>query len=92
MSKYEVTFEEYTLFCTATNRKVPGDEGWGKGKRPVIHVSWLDAIAYCNWLSEANGLTPAYATDVDGRVKLNVESKGYRLPTGSGMGVCGPLS
>ena len=29
----------------------PGDEGWGRGRRPVINVSWKDAKSYVSWLS-----------------------------------------
>jgi len=55
MGKYEVTFEEYDKFCEATGRSKPDDEGWGRGKRPVINVSWNDAKAYVQWLSEQTG-------------------------------------
>jgi len=57
IGKYEITFEEYDAFCSATSRKGPGDEGWGRGSRPVVNVSWNDAIAYCNWLSEKEKLS-----------------------------------
>lgn len=50
MSKYEVTFEQYDLFCDVTGRKKPGDEGWGRGKLPVINVSWDDATAFAIWM------------------------------------------
>jgi formylglycine-generating enzyme required for sulfatase activity len=50
MSKYEITFEQYDLFCTATNRAKPNDEGWGRGNRPVINVSWHDANAFAEWM------------------------------------------
>ncbi|MCP4695399.1 MAG: SUMF1/EgtB/PvdO family nonheme iron enzyme, partial [Gammaproteobacteria bacterium] len=46
-----VMFAEYDLFCEAVKRDKPGDEGWGRGKRPVINVSWKDAETYCKWLS-----------------------------------------
>jgi len=52
MGKYEVTFEEYDKFCEATGRSKPDDEGWGRGKRPVINVSWDSAKDYAKWLSE----------------------------------------
>ena len=55
MSKYEVTFEEYDRFTAATGRKRPDDEGWGRGRRPVINVSWEDAVAYTKWLSTKLG-------------------------------------
>ncbi len=50
MSKYEVTFEQYDAFCDATGRKKPSDGGWGRGKRPVINVSWGDASAFASWM------------------------------------------
>ena len=50
MSKYEVTFDQYDAFCEATGREKPGDEDWGRGRRPVINVSWDDANAFASWL------------------------------------------
>jgi formylglycine-generating enzyme required for sulfatase activity len=38
-------------------RELPGDRGWGRSRRPVIYVSWHDAVAYCVWLSEQTGRT-----------------------------------
>jgi formylglycine-generating enzyme required for sulfatase activity len=31
------------------------DEGWGRGRRPVIYVSWKDAVEYAKWLSGQTG-------------------------------------
>ncbi|MGI6369644.1 MAG: formylglycine-generating enzyme family protein [Ignavibacteria bacterium] len=50
MSKYEVTFEQYDMFCEATGREKPYDWNWGRGKRPVINVSWHDAVAFAEWM------------------------------------------
>ncbi|MCX7099617.1 MAG: SUMF1/EgtB/PvdO family nonheme iron enzyme [Methylococcales bacterium] len=55
LGKYPVTFAEYALFVQATQRQLPNDEGWGKGKRPVINVSWQDANNYAAWLSAQTG-------------------------------------
>jgi formylglycine-generating enzyme required for sulfatase activity len=55
LGRYEVTFAEYDRFCAATGRDQPDDEGWGRGQRPVINVSWQDATAYARWLSEQTG-------------------------------------
>ena len=79
IGKYEVTFDEYDRFCEATGRQKPNDEGWGRGKRPVIYVSWFDAVAYCNWLSKQEGLPPVYKIAGDGVVFLSGRS-GYCLP------------
>ena len=55
MSKYEVTFKEYDVFTDATGRERVDNEGWGRGLRPVVNVSWYDAMAYTEWLSEQTG-------------------------------------
>ena len=54
---YEVTFEEWDACAAAGGCEGyrPDDEGWGRGKRPVIHVSWEDAQAYVEWLSRKTG-------------------------------------
>ena len=55
MGVQEVTYAQYDRFARATGRHLPGDFGWGRGDRPVIHVSWDDARAYANWLSGQTG-------------------------------------
>ncbi|MBK8906431.1 MAG: formylglycine-generating enzyme family protein [Rhodospirillales bacterium] len=55
IGRFPVTFEEYDNFCEATGREQPGDEGWGRGRCPVINVSWDDAQAYVKWLAAATG-------------------------------------
>ena len=50
-----VTFAEYDRFCEATDREIAEDEGWGRDDWPAIHVSWIDATAYCEWLSGETG-------------------------------------
>ena len=57
MGKFEVTFAEYDKFAEATGKSKPSDNGWGRGNRPVINVSWNDATAYAKWLSNQTGKT-----------------------------------
>jgi formylglycine-generating enzyme required for sulfatase activity len=54
VGKNAVTFDEWDA-CTAgggCNAYVPNDAGWGRGRMPVINVSWQDAKAYVAWLSQ----------------------------------------
>ena len=55
MGRYPVTFKQYDRFVAATGAERPDDEGWGRGRRPVINVNWEDAKAYAAWLSEQTG-------------------------------------
>jgi len=55
MAQYETTFEEYDRFAEATGRELPDDAGFGRGRRPVINVSWEDAKDYAQWLSQRTG-------------------------------------
>jgi formylglycine-generating enzyme required for sulfatase activity/ankyrin repeat protein len=80
LSKYEITFEQYDQFCNQTGRQIASDEGWGRGNRPAINVRWLDAAAFCNWLSDREGLTPFYAFSGT-TATMNWRADGYRLPT-----------
>ena len=65
MGRHEVTFEEYDRFAIATDRSLPRDEGWGRGSRPVINVSWEDARDYTQWLSQETGLRYRLPSDAE---------------------------
>jgi formylglycine-generating enzyme required for sulfatase activity len=57
VGKYAVTFDEWDA-CVADggcNGYKPSDVDWGRGKRPVVNVSWNDAQAYISWLKRKTG-------------------------------------
>jgi formylglycine-generating enzyme required for sulfatase activity len=58
VGKFEITFAEWDA-CAADGgclkNKQPRDEGWGRGKHPVVNVSWNDTQEYITWLSQKAG-------------------------------------
>jgi len=57
VGRFAVTFDEWDA-CVADggcNGYSPNDAGWGRGRRPVIYVSWNDARTYVHWLSNKTG-------------------------------------
>jgi formylglycine-generating enzyme required for sulfatase activity len=80
LATHELTFAEYEAFCRATGQPQPDPNGWGRGRRPVIDVSWYDALLYCNWRSRREGLKEVYLID-GAKVTPDWNANGYRLPT-----------
>jgi len=62
---YEVTFTEWDHCVSEGGCRGyrPDDSGWGRGRRPVMDVSWNDAKAYVAWLSERSGSRYRLATE-----------------------------
>ena len=60
IGRTEITFDDWAV-CVAAGacRGGQNDHGWGRGRRPVINVTWADAQAYAGWLSGLTGA--AYA-------------------------------
>ena len=64
--KYEVTFDEWDA-CGREDgcSHNPGDRGWGRGRRPVINVSWNDAKQYVEWLARKTGRNYRLLTEAE---------------------------
>jgi formylglycine-generating enzyme required for sulfatase activity len=70
IGKYPITNEQYAAFVRATKHKIP--RYWKKGEipqdkenHPIVTVSWNDALAFCEWLSRANGHTCRLPTEAE---------------------------
>lgn len=63
IGRYEVTFQEYHQYVELTGGRQPSDQSWGREKRPVIDISWEEAVAYAKWLSQATGKTYRLPTE-----------------------------
>jgi formylglycine-generating enzyme required for sulfatase activity len=56
IGRHEVTFSEWDKCVDDGGCKYrPDDRGWGRGERPAVNLSWLDAKAYVSWLSQKTG-------------------------------------
>lgn len=54
---YPVTFEEWDAARRdGAVAHAPRDEGWGRGRMPVMNVSWNDAQQFTRWLSNRAGV------------------------------------
>lgn len=72
IGKYPVTNEQYAEFAKQAKHSAPQKVGWfgqsppkDKLDHPVVGVSWHDAIAYCQWLSEKTGRTYRLPTEAE---------------------------
>jgi formylglycine-generating enzyme required for sulfatase activity len=59
VGQFELTFDEWDACVSSGGCEgyKPSDEGWGRGRRPVMNVSWDEADAYVTWLSKKTGGT-----------------------------------
>ena len=74
MSPTEVSQQQYESVMGSNPSELKGSN------LPVENVTWYDAIAYCNALSQREGLTPCYT--INGTtVAWRLDANGYRLPT-----------
>lgn len=78
VSKTEVTQAQWNRFMKPANVSTVGTN------LPVDNISWNDIAIFCNGLSEADGLEPAYRIKGIGAARVitcNFAANGYRLPT-----------
>ena len=66
MGKFEVTFAQWDA-CAAEGgcKHRPHDETWGRGRRPVINVSWHDATDFVAWIARKTGKTYRLPTEAE---------------------------
>ena len=77
---YEVTFEEWDACVSAggCGGYAPDDEGWGRGRRPVINVSWEDAQRFVAWLRTGTGEPYRLLSEAEWEYVARAESRTAR--------------
>lgn len=74
----EVTNAQFRTFSPQHVSGISGRQTLDNERQPVVRVSWLQAVRYCNWLSEQEGLPKAYTDDGE---LITPVGTGYRLPS-----------
>ena len=81
LSDKEVTNAQYRRFKSAHDSGQADGASLNADAQPVVNISWNDAARYCNWLSNKDGLPPAYSEDNGKMQAVMPMTTGYRLPT-----------
>jgi formylglycine-generating enzyme required for sulfatase activity len=81
LAQNETTNAQFRLFQPTHVAGVARDKSLDLDPQAVTSVSWNDAVEFCNWLSQREGLPVAYERR-DGRwQRVTPFNRGYRLPT-----------
>jgi formylglycine-generating enzyme required for sulfatase activity len=81
MATREVSNAQFRRYLAQHSSGAVKDQTLDLDNQPVVNVTWQQAAAYCNWLSERERLPPAYV-ERDGKLAAAVPiTAGYRLPT-----------
>ncbi len=81
IATHETTNAQFRKFATGHDSGKYVETTLNEDDQPVVNLSWHDAAAYCNWLSEQADLPPYYEIEFGKVVGVFKGSIGYRLPT-----------
>ena len=72
-----------SVFTSKTLVGLPGSTNYSMDTHPMVMVTWYGSVAFCNWLSQMQGLTPCYNMAAANWPLMVAPpaSGGYRLPT-----------
>ncbi|MCO1333219.1 SUMF1/EgtB/PvdO family nonheme iron enzyme [Microbulbifer sp. OS29] len=77
----EVTNREYRQYKRLHTSSHVNGISLDNDNLPVVNINWTEAVHFCNWLSDRDGLTPVYLTEAGRIVGFDAAANGYRLPT-----------
>lgn len=81
LGTHEVTNAQYRRFAPRHSSSHAGGKTLDLARQPVVRVSWIEAVRFCNWLSEQAGLKPFYQLRGGQVTGVDPGATGYRLPT-----------
>ena len=77
----EVTNREFRQFSPGHAPAAFSGFELGGDEQPASRIAWQDAVRFCNWLSQKEGLPAAYEARGGDFVLIEPIGTGYRLPT-----------
>jgi formylglycine-generating enzyme required for sulfatase activity len=86
LGKYPVTNSEYKLFLDATGSLPPAfysDPTFTGSRKPVVGVTWDEAVAYCRWLSTGEGRQYRLPTEAEWERAARGAREGTLFPWGN---------
>jgi len=85
MATTQVTNEDYSAFLKSSGRWAPtfwNDLNFNHLQQPVVAVSWFDAVAYCEWLSNVTGAKYRLPTEAEWERAARGGVDGAQFPWG----------
>lgn len=81
MGVNEVSNAQFRKFKSEHRSGIVGQSTLDLDNQPAVGVTWNDAALFCNWLSQQEGLPPAYENKNGRMMAVQPLTTGYRLPT-----------
>jgi formylglycine-generating enzyme required for sulfatase activity len=81
LAETEVSNAQFRKFSSQHNSGRVEDKSLNGEANPVVSVSWVQAVQYCNWLSKRDGFKPVYKMSGSKVQSVDLNANGYRLPT-----------
>jgi serine/threonine-protein kinase len=82
ISRYPVTATQFQLYLKESRDHSRGGRKYGQNDYPVVDVTWYEALAYCNWLSEIAELPISLPSEAEWE-KAARGTDGRRYPWGN---------
>lgn len=86
----QITNREYAAFVQATNRPLP-PTSFPDPEQPVVAVSWFDAVAFCEWLSEVEGRRVRLPYEAEWECAARGGAEGLLYPWGNDVPSSGDM-